>query len=79
MSKIERIKAAKDGLDVLPELLRAAREGWETLGFRARGIRSSLASEKSLVGEAASARTADRHGWPGARAPRWTGDPSLRN
>jgi ferredoxin-nitrite reductase len=31
MSKIERIKAAKDGLDVLPELLRAAREGWETL------------------------------------------------
>src|SRR3712207_5823224 len=31
MSKIERIKAAKDGLDVLPDLLRAAREGWETL------------------------------------------------
>src|SRR4051812_31456316 len=31
MSKIERIKAATDGLDVLPELLRAAREGWETL------------------------------------------------
>ena len=31
MSKIEKIKAAKDGLDVLPELLRAAREGWETL------------------------------------------------
>ena len=31
MSKIERIKAETDGLDVLPELLRAAREGWETL------------------------------------------------
>jgi ferredoxin-nitrite reductase len=31
MSKIERIKAHTDGLDVLPELLRAAREGWETL------------------------------------------------
>jgi ferredoxin-nitrite reductase len=31
MSKIERIKAQTDGLDVLPELLRAAREGWETL------------------------------------------------
>jgi ferredoxin-nitrite reductase len=31
MSKIERIKADLDGLDVLPELLRAAREGWETL------------------------------------------------
>ena len=31
MSKIERIKAKTDGLDVLPELLRAAREGWETL------------------------------------------------
>ena len=31
MSKIERIKADTDGLDVLPELLRAAREGWETL------------------------------------------------
>ena len=32
MSKIERIKAETDGLDVLPELLRAARDGWETLG-----------------------------------------------
>jgi ferredoxin-nitrite reductase len=31
MSKIERIKAETDGLDVLPELLRAAREGWETM------------------------------------------------
>src|SRR3954466_7696475 len=31
MGKIERIKAATDGLDVLPELLRAARDGWETL------------------------------------------------
>src|SRR5205085_5251609 len=31
MSKIERIKAETDGLDVLPELLRAARDGWETL------------------------------------------------
>ena len=31
MSKIERIKAATDGLDVLPELLRAAKDGWETL------------------------------------------------
>ena len=31
MSKIERIKAETDGLDVLPELLRAAQDGWETL------------------------------------------------
>ena len=31
MNKFERIKAETDGLDVLPELLRAAREGWETL------------------------------------------------
>src|SRR5687768_15554486 len=31
MNKIERIKADKDGLDVYPELMRAAREGWETL------------------------------------------------
>jgi ferredoxin-nitrite reductase len=31
MNKIEKIKAAKDGLDVYPELMRAAREGWETL------------------------------------------------
>jgi ferredoxin-nitrite reductase len=31
MNKIEKIKAAKDGLDVFPELMRAAREGWETL------------------------------------------------
>src|SRR6201991_1564690 len=31
MSKIERIKAETDGLDVLPELLRAAREGYESI------------------------------------------------
>ncbi len=31
MSKIERIKADKDGLDVYPDLMRAAREGWEAL------------------------------------------------
>src|SRR5919199_974591 len=31
MSKIEKIKAAKDGLDVLPDIMRAAREGYETL------------------------------------------------
>src|SRR3954453_18847645 len=31
MNKFERTKAAKDGLDVLPALLRAAEEGWETL------------------------------------------------
>ena len=55
------------------------REGWATSGFRARGSRLTLASEKSRAREAASARTADRHGWPGARAPRWTGEPSLRN
>jgi hypothetical protein len=55
------------------------REGWETSNFRVRGIRLSLASEKSQLREAASDRTADRHGWPGARAPRWTGESSLRN
>ena len=43
------------------------------------GISLILASEKSHGAEAAGARTANRHGWPGARAPRWTGDPSLRN
>ena len=31
MNKFERTKAEKDGLDVLPALLRAAEEGWETL------------------------------------------------
>ena len=31
MSKYERIKAEKDGLDVYDELMRAARDGWETL------------------------------------------------
>jgi ferredoxin-nitrite reductase len=31
MNKIERAKHEKDGLDVFPELMRAAREGWETL------------------------------------------------
>lgn len=54
-------------------------EGWETSRFRSWGIRLILASEKSQGWEAASARTANRHGWPGARAPRWTGESSLRN
>jgi ferredoxin-nitrite reductase len=31
MNKFERTKAAKDGLDVFPALMRAAEEGWETL------------------------------------------------
>ena len=31
MNKFERVKSEKDGLDVFPELMRAAREGWETL------------------------------------------------
>src|SRR4051795_3901566 len=31
MNKIERIKAEKDGLDVYAELMRAARDGYETL------------------------------------------------
>src|SRR3954451_1413823 len=31
MNKFERTKAEKDGLDVLPALMRAAQEGWEVL------------------------------------------------
>jgi ferredoxin-nitrite reductase len=31
MNKVEKAKLEKDGLDVLPNLLRAAREGWDTL------------------------------------------------
>src|SRR3954467_15494058 len=31
MNKVEKAKLEKDGLDVFPELMRAAREGWETL------------------------------------------------
>src|SRR3954447_9925781 len=31
MNKFERAKSEKDGLDVYPELIRAARDGWETL------------------------------------------------
>src|SRR3954449_3817048 len=31
MNKVEKAKLAKDGLDVYPDLMRAAREGWETL------------------------------------------------
>jgi hypothetical protein len=54
-------------------------EGWETSKLRLWGIRLTLTSEKSQRWEAASARTANRHGWPGARAPRWTGESSLRN
>ena len=51
-------------------------EAWES-PFRA--IRLTLASQKSTAGEAASARTANRHWWPGRSVPRWTSDPSLRN
>ena len=54
-------------------------EGWETSKLRLWGIRLTLTSKKSQRWEAASARTANRHGWPGARAPRWTGESSLRN
>jgi ferredoxin-nitrite reductase len=31
MNKFERVKSEKDGLDVYPDLMRAARDGWETL------------------------------------------------
>ncbi len=31
MNKFERMKNAKDGLDVYPDLMRAAKEGWEVL------------------------------------------------
>ena len=31
MNKVEKAKLEKDGLDVYDELMRAAREGWETL------------------------------------------------
>src|SRR3954468_6446077 len=31
MNKVEKAKIEKDGLDVFPELYRAARDGWETL------------------------------------------------
>ena len=54
-------------------------EARETPGLRSWGIRLSLASKKSHLAEAASARTANRHRWPGISMPRWTSDPSLRN
>src|SRR3954452_12005478 len=38
MSKFEKIKAAKDGLDVLPDLLRAAEQGFETLSDDDAGL-----------------------------------------
>ena len=44
-----------------------------------RAIRLTLASKKSTPGDAVSARTANRHWWPGISMPRWTSDPSLRN
>ena len=31
MNKFEEIKATRDGLDVLPEIHRYAREGWEAI------------------------------------------------
>src|SRR3954469_21333986 len=38
MSKIEKIKAEKDGLDVLPDLLRAAEQGFQTLSDDDAGL-----------------------------------------
>src|SRR4051812_29886772 len=44
-----------------------------------RPIGLALTSQKSPLREATSVRTANRHRWAGARAPRWTGESSLRN
>lgn len=32
MNKFEEIKAARDGLDVLPDIMRYADSGWESIG-----------------------------------------------
>ena len=67
------------------EMLRLSVQVRDPSGFRAEAwerftpIRLTLASKKSRSGDAVSARTANRHWWPGVRAPRWTSDPSLRN
>ena len=68
------------------ELLRLSVQALDSSEFRAeawespfRAIRLTLASKKSTSGEAVSARTANRHWWPGISMPRWTSDPSLRN
>ena len=58
-------------------LYRGARRG--AAAARAKAIRLILGAEKSPIGEAAGARTANRHRWAGVSTPRWTGDPSLRN
>ena len=31
MNKFEEIKAERDGLDVLPDIMRSAQDGWETI------------------------------------------------
>ena len=44
-----------------------------------KAIRLIPGAKKSRLGEAAGARTANRHRWAMVRTIRWTGDPSLRN
>ena len=58
-------------------LERVARRG--AAEARAEAIWLNPGAEKSLIGEAAGDRTANRRRWAGVRTLRWAGDPSLRN
>ncbi len=68
-------------MEILRLTVQAPRVTWvaEAGESPSRAIRPTLASKKSTAGDAASARTANRHWWPGINVPRWTSDPSLRN
>jgi hypothetical protein len=71
-------RAERGAGDAASNAVGASRGRWEGSG-RPEPIRSAPAPQKSRWREAARARTANRHRWPGVRAPRGTGDPSSRN
>ena len=74
-----RSSAALELLRLTVQMVRSSDLAIEAGESLSRAIRLTLASKKSTCGDAASARTANRHWWPGINVPRWTSDPSLRN
>ena len=80
-----QVCAGRAKRSVALEMLRLTVQGSSDLfgereaGESRKAILLTLASKKSSLRDATSARTANRHWWPGINVPRWTSDPSLRN
>ena len=71
-------RAERGDGDAASAAVGASRGRWKA-SPRGVAIWSGPVPKKSPVREAARARTANRHWWPGMSMPRGTGDPSLRN